>query len=274
MPHASSSSFWCDDCGHHNALRGIEAALVELAIEPHMLVVVSGVGCAGKTSGFISCYAVQAPHGRAIPVATGIALTNPKLTVLVVSGDADAYAIGATHLMHAAKRDVNLTCVVLNNDAMALTEGQPLPASSGGFDSLAIALAAGAGFVARGTTSDVPQVASLVTQAVAHQGFSVVDLRSPCVIYGQPAPDDWDSVNQSADAIEAFRSLVSGRGSGVVFQRPASQRIKPGIRVMAHRQPSDFDRLMDRLMPAPQADPVIPEFQESPDTCDSPLYFK
>jgi pyruvate/2-oxoacid:ferredoxin oxidoreductase beta subunit len=272
-PRFQGSSFWCNGCGNHQALHCIESALAALAVEPDRVVVVSGVGCAGKTSGFLDCYAVQAPHGRAIPIAAGIALANPTLTVIVATGDADIYAIGLSHLVHAAKRDVNITCVVLNNETMALTEGQQLPESGGGFDPLTLALAGGAGFVARGTVNNQTQAQSLVIQAISHNGFSIVDLQSPCVVYGHPIPDS-DAVAPCADVADAFQVLASRRATGLIYQRAVSPLLKPRIPVKSHRPPSDFDDLLNHLNSTHHADSTAPHIQDLALACDSPLCAK
>jgi 2-oxoglutarate ferredoxin oxidoreductase subunit beta len=190
---------WCPGCGDFGVLRAVQLAAVGLGIQPHDLVIVSGIGCSSNLPGFTHSYGVHSIHGRALPVATGIKLANTDLTVLVTGGDGDGYGIGAGHLVHAARRNVDLTYLVMNNSIYGLTTGQASPTTELGMKTkstpagspeqplnpLVLALAAGASFVARGFSGDPNHLAELVKRAVRHPGFALVDVFSPCVTYNK-----------------------------------------------------------------------------------------
>jgi 2-oxoglutarate ferredoxin oxidoreductase subunit beta len=190
---------WCPGCGDFGVLRAVQSAAAALGIAPHTLMIVSGIGCSSNLPGFVHAYALHSLHGRALPVATGIKLANPELTVLVTGGDGDGYGIGAGHLVHAARRNVDLTYVVMDNSIYGLTTGQASPTSALGMPSkstpagnpevplppLLLALAAGASFVARGFSGSPAHLAELLKRAVRHRGFALVDVFSPCVTYNR-----------------------------------------------------------------------------------------
>lgn len=190
---------WCPGCGDFGVLRAVQGAAAGLGIPPHELMIVSGIGCSSNLPGFVNAYGLHSIHGRSLPVATGVKLANPELTVLVTGGDGDGYGIGAGHLVHAARRNVDLTYVVMDNSIYGLTTGQTSPTSALGMKTkstpagnpeqplspLALALAAGASFVARGFSGDPNQLTELVKRAIRHRGFALVDVFSPCVTYNK-----------------------------------------------------------------------------------------
>lgn len=188
---------WCPGCGDFAVLSAFMKAMVELDIPPEEIVVASGIGCSGRFPAFVRAYGFHGTHGRALPLATGIKLGNPHLTVFAIGGDGDAFSIGAGHLPHAARRNVNLTYIVLDNQIYALTKGQPSPTSPEGMVRKAspfgtveqrisptpIMLAYGATFVARGFSANPRQITELIKMAVTHRGFSFVHVISPCVSF-------------------------------------------------------------------------------------------
>lgn len=190
---------WCPGCGDYGVLRAVQGAAAGLGIPPHELVIVSGIGCSSNLPGFTRAYGLHSIHGRALPVATGIKLANPDLNVVVTGGDGDGYGIGVGHLVHAARRNVDLTYVVMDNSIYGLTTGQASPTSALGMQTkstpagspeqplapLALALAAGASFVARGFSGDPNHLAELLKRAIQHRGFALVDVFSPCVTYNK-----------------------------------------------------------------------------------------
>lgn len=190
---------WCPGCGDYGVLRAVQLAVASLGIQPHELMVVSGIGCSSNLPGFLHSYGLHSIHGRALPVATGIKLANSALTVLVTGGDGDGYGIGAGHFVHAARRNVDLTYVVMDNSIYGLTTGQASPTSALGMKTkstpagspeqplgpLTLALAAGASFVARGFSGNPSHLADLVKRAIRHKGFALVDVFSPCVTYNK-----------------------------------------------------------------------------------------
>lgn len=190
---------WCPGCGDYGVLRAVQMAAASLGIAPHELMVVSGIGCSSNLPGFLHSYGLHSIHGRALPVATGIKLANPSLTVLVTGGDGDGYGIGVGHFVHAARRNVNLTYIVMDNSIYGLTTGQASPTSAQGMKTkstpagnpesalnpLVLALGAGASFVARGFSGDPAHLAGLVKRAIEHRGFALLDVFSPCVTYNK-----------------------------------------------------------------------------------------
>lgn len=196
---------WCAGCGDHGVLNALQKAAGKCGIQPKDLLVVSGIGCSSNLPGFIHAYGFHSLHGRAVPVATGAKLANPKLNVVVTGGDGDAYGIGLGHFIHIARRNINLTYIVMDNQIYGLTTGQASPTSRKGhktkstpagnienpLNPLALALVTGATFVARAFSGDVNHLTDVITQAIQHKGFSVVDVFSPCVTYNKVNTYPW-----------------------------------------------------------------------------------
>ncbi len=195
MPH-----FLCPGCGHGIALRALLWAIHELGIEKDNLAVVSGIGCSGRLSAYIDANTFHTTHGRPLAYATGLALARPDLHVIVITGDGDSLAIGGNHLIHACRRNLNLTTMMLNNEIYGMTGGQVSPTTSSDryttttptgnrepvFDACALATAAGASFVGREVTMQVTGLKTLLRDAIAHDGFSFVEVISDCTeIYGR-----------------------------------------------------------------------------------------
>lgn len=188
---------WCPGCGDFGVLKSLKEAIVELAIEPHTVLVVSGIGCSSNLPGFIRAYGVHSIHGRALPVATGAALANHDLHVVAVGGDGDGYGIGIAHFIHAMRRNLNLTYIVMDNEIYGLTTGQASPTTLEGHKTkstprgnaerpiqpLALALVAGATYVGRGFSGAPKQLSRLIARAIRHRGFSLIDVFSPCVTF-------------------------------------------------------------------------------------------
>ncbi|MDQ2731001.1 MAG: 2-oxoacid:ferredoxin oxidoreductase subunit beta [Armatimonadota bacterium] len=190
---------WCPGCGDFGVLKALKMSLVELNIAPHNVMVVSGIGCSSNLPGFIHANGVHSLHGRALPVAQGIHLANTKLKVIAVGGDGDGYGIGMGHFVHAMRRNFNLTYIVMDNQIYGLTTGQTSPTSSLEFrtkttprgnaelpiNPLTLAVASGASFVARCFSGEPAHMAKTMTAAIAHRGFALVDVFSPCVTYNK-----------------------------------------------------------------------------------------
>jgi 2-oxoglutarate/2-oxoacid ferredoxin oxidoreductase subunit beta len=195
---------WCPGCGNFGILSALKKALVELDIAPSQLVVVSGIGQAGKLPHYMKCNTFNSLHGRPVPVAEGIKIANHQLHVIAVSGDGDAYGEGGNHWLHAMRRNHNITYLVHDNQVYALTRGQASPTSDAGYISnttpqgapnpihpLMLAIASEASFVARGFAGDVEHLAGLIKQAVQHEGFSLVDILQPCVSFNHVNTYEW-----------------------------------------------------------------------------------
>ena len=188
---------WCSGCGNYGVLRGVEKAFGKLGVPPEQTVVVSGIGCSGRFSHYLNTYSLHGTHGRALPIATGVRTARPDLTVLVVGGDGDSLGIGGGHLPHAARKNVDLTFLILDNNTYGLTKGQSSPTTPWGcvtktspygspedsLDVLPILLAYGISFVARTSSLQTEEMAGIILQAMQHPGFAVVHILSPCVTY-------------------------------------------------------------------------------------------
>ncbi|MDP6344168.1 MAG: 2-oxoacid:ferredoxin oxidoreductase subunit beta [Alphaproteobacteria bacterium] len=195
---------WCPGCGDFSVLLAITKALAEVGRPPEEVAVVSGIGCSSRVPAYTNCYGFHGVHGRALPLATGLKLTRPDLLVLAAGGDGDGYSIGGNHFMHACRRNVDLTYVVMDNQVYGMTKGQPSPTTSPEWDSalvpggtglrpfhpLVIALAAGANFVARSFSGDPNGTAELIVEAIRHPGFSLIEVLSPCVTF-RPEEREW-----------------------------------------------------------------------------------
>lgn len=190
---------WCPGCGDFSVLASIQMALADLGIEPHKVAVVSGIGCSSNLPGYMNTYGMHTLHGRSLPMATGLKLANNDLTVIATGGDGDGYGIGCNHFIHTARRNINLTYVVMDNQIYGLTTGQISPTSIKGaktkttphgnienpINPIPLAIAAGATYVARGFSKKPKQLAEMIKGAILHNGFSLVDVFSPCVTFNK-----------------------------------------------------------------------------------------
>ena len=188
---------WCPGCGDFGLLNSVQKALAELGKRPHEVLCVTGIGCSSNFPGFLHAYGMHTLHGRALAVATGAKFANHELTVLVTGGDGDGYGIGGNHFAHTARRNVDLTYLVMNNQIYGLTTGQVSPASTVGMKTkstpfgnlerpvnpVPAAIMNGATFVARAFSGHGKHLVEIVKQAIAHKGFSLVDVFSPCVTF-------------------------------------------------------------------------------------------
>lgn len=196
---------WCPGCGDFSIQAAIQRAAANVGLEPENLAVISGIGCSGRISGYINAYGLHGIHGRALPIAQGVKLANRDLTVIASGGDGDGFAIGMGHTVHAIRRNINITYIVMDNQIYGLTKGQTSPRSGEGFKTkstpegsvestlspLEIALASGATFVAQSFSSDIKQLTSLIEQGIQHEGFSLINVFSPCVTFNKVNTYDW-----------------------------------------------------------------------------------
>jgi 2-oxoglutarate/2-oxoacid ferredoxin oxidoreductase subunit beta len=196
---------WCPGCGDYGVLAAVQKALVELQIPQHEVATISGIGCSSNFPGFIETYGMHTLHGRSLPVATGVKMANHALTVLVTGGDGDGFGIGCGHFVHAMRRNVDLTYLVMDNQIYGLTTGQTSPTSRLAMKTkttpfgnverpvnpVALALAAGATYVARGFSADQKHLTELIKNAIEHKGFSFIDIFSPCVTYNHDNTVQW-----------------------------------------------------------------------------------
>lgn len=196
---------WCPGCGDFGILSALQMALSKLQIPPHRVAVVSGIGCSGKTPHYMNTYAFHTLHGRVMPSVTGLKLANPSLTVVGVGGDGDAYGIGAGHFVNGGRRNLDITYIVFNNDVYALTKGQASPTIQKGMrtksmpeesimealNPVALALACGYTFVARGYALDVRYLADLIAQGIQHRGSTLIDVLQTCPTYNDLHTKSW-----------------------------------------------------------------------------------
>ena len=204
LPH-----IWCAGCGNGTIMRDVIQAIDNLGLDKKDVVIVSGIGCSARAAGYMNFNSIHTTHGRAIAFATGIKMAKPHMKVIVLTGDGDAAAIGGNHLIHAARRNIDLTVVVFNNSIYGMTGGQLSPTTPTGefattapygsidpnFDIPELARAAGATYTARGTTYHVPQTIKLIENAIAHDGFSIVECVTTCPTY-------YGRKNKKGDAVK------------------------------------------------------------------------
>lgn len=196
---------WCPGCGDFSVQAAIQRAAANVGLEPEQLAVISGIGCSGRISGYINAYGLHGIHGRALPIAQGVKLANRELTVIASGGDGDGFAIGMGHTVHAIRRNLDVTYIVMDNQIYGLTKGQTSPRSAEGFKTkstpegsiestlspLEIALSAGATFVAQSFSSDLKQLTALIEAGLSHKGFSLINVFSPCVTFNKINTYDW-----------------------------------------------------------------------------------
>ncbi|MBW2623865.1 MAG: 2-oxoacid:ferredoxin oxidoreductase subunit beta [Deltaproteobacteria bacterium] len=240
---------WCPGCGNEFILPAVKEALVKSGLEPHQVLFVSGIGQAAKAPHYLKANVFNGLHGRTLPVATGAKLANPDLTVIVESGDGCSYGEGGNHFLAAIRRNIDVTCLVHNNQVYGLTKGQASPTSQIGFTTkaqpngvsaapfnpVAVAITMGAGFVARGFSGMAGQLTDLIARAIAHPGFALIDILQPCVSFNrvntfawyrercQPLPRDYDPTDRHA-ALDAAFTWGDEIPVGLIYQnteRPA-----------------------------------------------------
>lgn len=236
---------WCPGCGHYGIQAAIGDAVAAQNIAPEKLAVISGIGCSSRIGGYFYTYGAHTTHGRSLPYAQGVKLANEDMHVICCSGDGDAYAIGMGHTLHAIKRNVNITYIVMDNHVYGLTKGQTSPRSDVGFvtktsphgsfeSPLAIcetAIAAGATFVAQSYCVNRAELVDLIQQAMQHEGFSFINVFSPCVTYNKRNGYDWFKANlktiaeidpdyDPADRIKAVNTLIRSEGlvTGLIYE--------------------------------------------------------
>ncbi|MCL5782983.1 MAG: 2-oxoacid:ferredoxin oxidoreductase subunit beta [Candidatus Thermoplasmatota archaeon] len=196
---------WCPGCGDFGILTSITQALSELNLGPTDVVAVSGIGCSGKTPHYLNIGGVHTLHGRSIPFATGVKLSNPKLKVIVPSGDGDMLGIGAGHFVAEGRRNTGLTLILYDNEVYGLTKGQAAPTMElgektkgltranvfGKVNPITLALSSGYSFVARGFSFDMKQLKEILKTAILHEGSSLVDVLQPCPTYNNINTMEW-----------------------------------------------------------------------------------
>jgi len=225
---------WCPGCGDYGVLTSLARALSDLGLRPESTAIVSGIGCSSRMPAYTTCYGFHGVHGRALPVATGLKISRPDLTVIAAGGDGDGYSIGGNHFLHACRRNVDFTYIVMDNHVYGMTKGQASPTTEpdwdnaltpGGsglrpFQPLVIALASGANFVARAFSGDIVGTAAIIAEAIKAPGFSFVELLSPCVTF-RPEQRAWKElirpspVQPTDDPVRAARRIMTDDGFNI-----------------------------------------------------------
>lgn len=194
LDYKTGRPIWCSYCGNYGLLTSLYMALAALDKEPKDTVIVSGIGCSSRLPGFVKNYGFHTVHGRGLPVATGVKLANPGLAVLSVMGDGDGLGIGGGHLLHAIRRNPDITCLLVDNGLYGMTKGQPSPTTPADtttsttpygnpdrpVNPVFMAVALQASFVARGYTGEIEKLQGIIAEAVSHRGFSLVHVIAPC----------------------------------------------------------------------------------------------
>lgn len=233
---------WCPGCGDYAVLNAFYRAINELGLEPEKIAIASGIGCSGRFPAFCRTYGFHGVHGRALPLALGMKLANPELHVFAIAGDGDAFSIGAGHFPHMCRRNPNVTLIVMDNEIYGLTKGQPSPTSPLGMERkaspygthewplnpIAMAISYECSFVARCFSSKLKEMVETFEAAIQHDGFSFVQVMSPCVTFYDtyslwkkitaPLPEDHDPADKyraMAYALDEEKLFL-----GLFYRRP------------------------------------------------------
>jgi 2-oxoglutarate ferredoxin oxidoreductase subunit beta len=249
---------WCPGCGHGIVLNSLLRSVEQLGMSKNEIVMVSGIGCSSRISGYVDFHTLHTIHGRALAFATGVKLSRPELNLIVPMGDGDALAIGGNHFIHAARRNIDVTAIVMNNRIYGMTGGQYSPLSGYGtlattapytnidhdFDTVELSIAAGATFVARTTTYHVQQMSKIFKDAILHEGFSVVEVMSQCPTYfGRK-----NKVGSAVDMMENYKNSTTPIGSKAKKENP--DLIERGI-FLQKEMPEyckEYDKIIERAM--------------------------
>jgi len=253
LPH-----LWCAGCGHGTVLNGLLRAVEQLGMSKNEIVMVSGIGCSARITGYVDFHTVHTIHGRALAFATGVKISRPELNLIVPMGDGDALAIGGNHFIHAARRNIDITAIVMNNRIYGMTGGQFSPLSGPAvsattapylsidpsFDVVELSKAAGATFVARTTTYHVKQIADFIRQAILHEGFAVVEILSQC-------PTHFGRKNKEGSAVDMmnlYKKVTTPIGSKAKQENP--DLIERGIFVQEERPEycREYEKIVEKAM--------------------------
>lgn len=242
---------WCPGCGDFGVLAAMTKAAAYLCLAKEQLAMVSGIGCSSRLPAYINSYGFHGIHGRSLAIAAGLKAARPDLTVVVAGGDGDGFSIGGNHFIHACRRNMDLTYIVMDNEVYGMTKGQASPTTQPDwrnskltprgtgvrrFQPAALALAAGASFIARGFTGDPSGLTQLIVQAIQHPGFSFLHVLSPCQTY-QPEQKEWKhlvhehAAEVTADPIEAARRIQAddGMSLGVIYAQSLPTWLPPHL---------------------------------------------
>jgi 2-oxoglutarate ferredoxin oxidoreductase subunit beta len=272
------SNAWCPGCGNFAILQAVKKALVDMQLEPHRLLFVSGIGQGPKLPHYTQGNVFNGLHGRTVPAATGARLANHELTVIGIDGDGGAYGEGLNHLLAAMRRNINMTYLAHNNQVYGLTKGQASPTSDLGFitkttplgaiqpvNPLALAMASDVSFLARGFAGDVEHLAGLIKSGLEHHGFALIDILQPCVSFNHQNTFKWyrervyKVEEEGYDPTDKAAALTKAQEwgdripIGVIYrqQRPVYEEQFPALKkkplVKQTINPARFEALLDEF---------------------------
>lgn len=233
---------WCPGCGHYSVLNAITKAMSALQLEKRNVAIISGIGCSSRLPAYTDMYGFHGVHGRALPVATGLAVARPELTVIAVGGDGDGFSIGGNHFLHACRRNVNFVYIAMDNEVYGMTKGQASPTSPPDWDHsklaphgtqikpfqpAAIALASGASFIARAYSGNPNAMAKMIAEAIEFPGFAFIQALSHCITFC-PEQSQWKDIVRPFDGETTNDSVVAaqrihgddGFSAGVIYKDP------------------------------------------------------
>ncbi len=274
---------WCPGCGDFGVLSSLQKVCAAMGKKPHEMLVISGIGCSSNFPGYFNAYGMHTLHGRSLAVASGAALANTDLDVVVTGGDGDGYGIGGNHFTHIARRNINLTYLVMNNQIYGLTTGQVSPTSCDGMKTkstpfgsvempinpITSAIMNGATFVARGFSGDPKHLQMLMQRALEHRGFALVDIFSPCVTFNHDNDyvffkprvkrlededhdvTDWKAACEKALlwGDEIYTGLFLQKGTPTLDERePVSEKGNPLARRKLGITKEESERVIKRMM--------------------------
>jgi len=277
--YAGGKPAWCPGCGDFSILVAVKKALVDLQLEPYKVLMVSGIGQAGKLPHYTKCNVFNGLHGRPVPAAVGAKIANPELTVIAISGDGDGYGEGGNHWIHAMRRNHDITYLVHNNQIYGLTKGQASPTSDQGSITkttpdgspmpvypIALAIAAGAGFIARGFAGDIEHLANMIKAGISHKGFALLDILQPCPTFNKKNTYAWyrervyklDETGYDpsikSGAFEKAQEWGDRIPIGVIYRKETASfeeqvpALKKGPLVKQKIEPSQIERLLSEFM--------------------------
>lgn len=275
----TTASWWCPGCGDFGVLAALQRTLSNLGYDNKDVTIVSGIGCSGKLSGYIKSYSYHSLHGRALPPAQAMKLVNKGQKVIVVGGDGDGFGIGAGHFIHAVRRNIDLTYIVMDNAIYGLTKGQASPTTPPGMSTsttpdgpvefplnpLALFLASGGTYLAQGYSGDQKMLVNLFEEGIKHEGFSLINTFSPCVTFNKLLTYQWyreNLVTIDGEKIEhdpsnkqmAMARVMEGKTyQGLLYQekRPSADKLiktvanAPGNIVDLDLRKPDFSSILE-----------------------------
>jgi 2-oxoglutarate ferredoxin oxidoreductase subunit beta len=272
---------WCPGCGDFGIMTALQMALAELGLEPHKVVMISGIGCSGKEPHNVKGYGVHTLHGRTLPFATGIKIANPELTVIAIAGDGDGLGIGAGHFVNTGRRNLDITYIIHNNGVYGLTKGQasptlqlglktkaiPKPNINEAVNPIALAIVSGYTFVARSYAYNVKHLKDTIKQAVQHKGLAFIDCLQPCPTYNDINTKDWyageDRKDPKTGKAQSRLYMLEETGFDPIVHDPSedfkkkmaaidkaqewSERIPIGVFYKTEFEPTFIDRIISRI---------------------------